>query len=71
VLNIPDEPSTRWLKSTFSLGNAECVELAALPDGSIGLRDSKDPGGGVLKFDRREIDAFLNGVIAGEFDIFR
>lgn len=70
--HIPDAPSKiEWIKATDSLANGECVEVATLPDGTIGLRDSKDPEGPVLTFTRREIDAFVRGAIAGEFDAFR
>jgi hypothetical protein len=31
-------------------GGAECVEAAALPDGRVAMRDSKNPGGGRLLF---------------------
>jgi hypothetical protein len=58
----------RWRKSTASTGNGECVELAALPDGTVGVRDSKDPDGHVLTFTRAEMRAWLHGVRAGEFD---
>jgi hypothetical protein len=44
------------------------VELAAMPDGRVAVRDSKDPNGGVLTFTRAEIRAWLHGVRAGEFD---
>jgi hypothetical protein len=45
----------------------QCVELAAI-DGSIAVRDSKDPAGPVLHFTRGEMLAFLQGAKAGEFD---
>jgi Domain of unknown function (DUF397) len=70
---VPDQrPSatTRWRKSSFS-AVGECVEVAVLDDGRIGVRDSKDPGGGMLAFTRAEIDAFVKGAQAGEFDDFR
>lgn len=62
--------TTRWRKSSFS-SIAECVELAVLDDGRIGVRDSKDPDGGLLAFTRAEIDAFVRGAQAGEFDDLR
>lgn len=62
--------TTRWRKSSFS-SIAECVELAVLDDGRIGVRDSKDPDGGLLAFTRAEIDAFVKGALAGEFDDLR
>ena len=71
--NVPDHrpcATTRWRKSSYS-GVAECVEVAALGDGRIGVRNSNDPGAGVMTFTRAEIDAFVKGVQAGEFDDFR
>ncbi|HEY8527456.1 MAG TPA: DUF397 domain-containing protein [Acidimicrobiales bacterium] len=60
--------ASRWRKSSFSVGAGECVELALLEDGRIGVRDSKDPEGGTLAFTRAEVAAFVKGVKAGEFD---
>jgi hypothetical protein len=40
----------RWVKSSLSFANGESVEVARLPDGRVGVRDSKDPGGPVLRF---------------------
>jgi hypothetical protein len=57
-----------WRRSSSSTGNGECVEVAALPDGTVGVRDSKDPDGPVLTFTRAEMRAWLQGVRAGEFD---
>lgn len=56
-----------WRKSSFSQGQGACVELADLGDG-VAVRDSKDPGGPVLRFTRAELAAFLAGAKAGEFD---
>lgn len=57
-----------WHKSTRS-GNGECVEVAGNLSGVVALRDSKDPDGATLVFDRAEWAAFLAGVRAGEFDL--
>lgn len=62
--------TTRWRKSTFST-IADCVEVAELDDGRIGVRNSNDPGAGAVFFTRTEIDAFVKGVQGGEFDDFR
>jgi Domain of unknown function (DUF397) len=56
-----------WVKSSHS-GDGACV--AVRRDGSsIQVRDTKDPGGPVLTFTRREWTAFLAGVNDGEFDL--
>jgi hypothetical protein len=59
---------TTWIKSSLSFSNANCVEVATLPDGMIGIRDSKNPDGPVLRFTSGEWNAFLGGALAGEFD---
>jgi hypothetical protein len=61
---------TRWRKSSFSTVG-ECVEVAVLGDGRIGVRNSHEPERGIVTFTRAEIDAFVKGVQAGEFDHFR
>jgi hypothetical protein len=65
---VINEPGLRWRKSKASQGNGNCVEMAALADGTVAVRDSKNPGGGVLVFTRAEINAWVQGVQAGEFD---
>jgi hypothetical protein len=42
--------------------------MAALPDGRVAVRDSKDPDGAVLTFTRSEIRAWVAGARDGEFD---
>jgi hypothetical protein len=56
-----------WRKSSFS-GADGCLELKCVPGDQIVMRDSKRPRGSVLEFSRREWDAFVAGVKAGEFD---
>jgi hypothetical protein len=66
---IPESARTpRWFKSSLSYANGDCVEVAALPDGRIGVRDSKDIAGPVLRFTPSEWAAFVGGVRNGEFD---
>ncbi|MEV0584142.1 DUF397 domain-containing protein [Nonomuraea sp. NPDC050310] len=57
-----------WRKSTFSGQHDNCVEVAALPDGGVAVRDSKDLDGPMLTFTPGEWDAFRAGMKAGEFD---
>ena len=54
-----------WIRSSFSFANGNCVEVAELPGGSVGIRDSRDPGGPVLRFTRAEWAAFLGGARRG------
>ncbi len=56
-----------WIKSTLSYASGDCVEVSPLPEGRIGVRDSKDPAGPVLSFTASEWAAFLGGVRNGEF----
>lgn len=56
-----------WRKSSFS-GNGNCVEVA-LTDHGIGVRDTKDREGPVLRFTPDEWVAFVAGVRNGEFDL--
>jgi hypothetical protein len=46
------------------------VEVADLPGRTIGLRNSRDPEGPVLRFTPDEWTAFLGGARNGEFDNF-
>jgi len=62
--------SSGWTKSSFSFSNGNCVEVARLPGGGIGVRDSKDPQGPVLHFTSDEWKAFIGGARNGEFDSF-
>jgi hypothetical protein len=64
----PGTAGTTWRKATKSNGSGSCVLMADLGDGRIGVRDSKDPDGPVLRFTRAEIDAWLDGARNGEFD---
>jgi len=58
----------RWRKSSYS-NNGDCVELAPLGDGMVGIRDDKlRDDSPVLRFTRAEMLAFLQGAKAGEFD---
>jgi hypothetical protein len=59
-----------WVKSSLSFANGNCVEVANLPTGEIGVRDSKNSEGPVLRFTADEWHAFLGGVRNGEFDSF-
>jgi Domain of unknown function (DUF397) len=59
-----------WVKSSLSFSNGNCVEVSSLADGEIGVRNSRDSEGAVLRFTPDEWHAFLGGVRNGEFDRF-
>jgi hypothetical protein len=60
-------PIGNWRKSNHSW-ETNCVEVGTAADGTIGVRDSKDPDGAQLRFTRPEIQAFIQGAKDGEFD---
>lgn len=59
----------QWRKSSFSSQGSDCVEMADLGEGAVGIRDSKlGDASPVLTFTRLELGAWLAGAQAGEFD---
>jgi hypothetical protein len=64
-----DLRDARWMKSSYSGPNGNCVEVAIL-DAGVAVRDTKNHGTGpVLRFTRAEWDAFLAGARDGEFTL--
>ncbi|WP_433714229.1 DUF397 domain-containing protein [Nocardia sp. CA-084685] len=66
MVNV-DLSGVNWFKSSYSEGSGQCVEVAWLDGGSIGVRDSKDQTGPALIFTPSDWDAFTAGVKDGEF----
>ncbi|MFD0360433.1 DUF397 domain-containing protein [Nocardia sp. GCM10030253] len=62
-----DLVGARWFKSTRSGAGKDCVEVAFLDSGRVGVRDSKNPGGPALLFTSGEWDSFTACVASGEF----
>jgi len=56
-----------WRKSTKSGGAQDCVEVDTDAP-TVGVRDSKDQAGAVLRFDPRAWVDFLDVVKTGAFD---
>ena len=47
-----------WIKSSLSYANGNCVEVSDQPEGTIGVRNSRDGEGPVLRFTPGEWQAF-------------
>ncbi|NKY89388.1 DUF397 domain-containing protein [Nocardia veterana] len=62
-----DLSRAQWFKSSRSSASKDCVEVAFLDGGSIGVRDSKDPTGPALIFTPAEWDAFTTGLAGDGF----
>ncbi|WP_081706384.1 DUF397 domain-containing protein [Nocardia sp. CNY236] len=63
-----DLSGAKWFKSSRSQAGRECVEVAHLDRGMVGVRDSKNPSGPTLVFSPGEWDAFTAGITDGEFN---
>lgn len=72
LINNNDVPSplcgVTWRKSRRSNPSGNCVELAQLADGWIGVRNSRYPQGPALAYPRAEMAAFIDATKHGEFD---
>lgn len=58
--------SAKWIKSSFSLSNGHCVEVASLVGSVVAVRDRKDQDHPVLRFAPDEWHAFLDNVCDGK-----
>ncbi|WP_043621687.1 DUF397 domain-containing protein [Nonomuraea candida] len=63
-----DLAGAAWRKSSFSGDNGDCLEIAPLPGGRVGIRDTEDPGNPPFVVTADVFRAFTDGVKAGEFD---
>ncbi|WP_458688723.1 DUF397 domain-containing protein [Nocardia tengchongensis] len=63
-----DSTECRWFKSSYSGTGSQCVEVAFVAAGWVGVRDSKNPTGPALMFSSGEWDAFTAGVFGGALD---
>ncbi|MEV3961655.1 DUF397 domain-containing protein [Nocardia sp. NPDC050193] len=57
-----DLSGTEWFKSSHSGTHGECVEVAWLDSGRVGVRDSKSADGPTLTFAPHAWAAFLSGL---------
>ena len=61
-----DEGAGTWRKSSWSLANGNCVEVGRLAGELIGVRDSGQPRGDVLRFSQAGWRDLLAGVRESE-----
>lgn len=54
--------SPRWFTSSYSDNGGDCVEVATNLAGVVPVRDSKNPGGPVLRFGAGAFAVFVDGV---------
>jgi hypothetical protein len=59
---------TYWRKSSYSAANGDCVEVARLADGHIGVRDSKNILRPALGFTTARWQRFVGEVKHGRMD---
>ncbi|MFE2538070.1 DUF397 domain-containing protein [Streptomyces sp. NPDC059371] len=57
-----------WHKPWSGTNGGSCVEAKRLPDGSVALRQSRDPEGPALIWTRDEMAAFIAGAKSGQAD---
>jgi len=61
-------PWLSWRKSSYSLGNGDCLEFSPIPAGGAAVRDSKDRSGPSLLFSESAWQAHIDRIKSGEFD---
>lgn len=67
-MSATDLGTEGWQKPWSGTNGGSCVEAKRLPDGSVALRQSRDPDGPALVYTREEMVAFLRGAKSGQAD---
>ena len=62
-------PPRGWRKSTHSGPDGNCVEVNTDDPNTVGIRDSKNPGGPELRVSPAAHDDFIVAVKAGRFNL--
>lgn len=57
-----------WRRASACSDMDKCVELRRKTDGTVAVRNSRNPDGVVLTYERRAMRELLAGVKDGEFD---
>ncbi len=59
-----DLSRAQWRKSSYSGNTGNCVEVA-ITESVVGIRDSKEPDGGMLRVSREEWQGFIEEMTHG------
>lgn len=65
---MDEQAGARWFKSTWSGEGDNCVEVAFLASGRVGIRDSKNPAGGALVVSPSAFTGFIAAAASGELN---
>ena len=57
----------QWFKSTYSGSDVNCVEVAFLDSGRVGIRDSKNRANPALLLSATAFDTFIAAAARGDF----
>ena len=63
---LPVQPV--WQKSSFSNSQGNCVEIGEINSNVVAMRDSKNPLGPVLLFERDDLRSFVTNIKNGLLD---
>jgi Domain of unknown function (DUF397) len=66
TMTLTQHPVQPWRKAKASTNQGGCVEVGALQEGKIAVRDTKDRTGPVLQFDPGAWGRFTAAVKAGD-----
>ncbi|MGI8310588.1 DUF397 domain-containing protein [Saccharopolyspora hattusasensis] len=67
-MSVDDLAEARWITSSYSGGNGNCVEVAAGADWT-GVRDTKDRAGGALVVSARQWRGFIAAVKSAYYEL--